>query len=165
MTPLVRSFFKKVGLEELLADNKIGTEVLPMGTFIGNLTEESAAQLGLTTQTKVAVGIIDAHAGGIGVMGMGFEKTPRPSELEKIFALIGGTSSCHMAVSREPKFIAGIWGPYKSAMIPGLWLTEGGQSATGSLLDFIIRISTCCPIFSAIARRMPIRLRAALLAA
>lgn len=134
-----RSFFKKVGLEKLLADNKIGTEVWPMGTYIGNLTKEAATQLGLTTQTKVAVGIIDAHAGGIGVMGMGFEKTPRPSELEKILALIGGTSSCHMAVSREPKFIAGIWGPYKSAMIPGLWLTEGGQSATGALLDFIIR--------------------------
>jgi FGGY-family pentulose kinase len=134
-----RSFFKKVGLEELLDDNKIGTEVWPMGTCIGNLTEEAAMQLGLTTQTKVAVGIIDAHAGGIGVMGMGFEKTPKASELEKIVALIGGTSSCHMAVSREPKFIGGIWGPYKSAMIPGLWLTEGGQSATGSLLDFIIR--------------------------
>jgi ribulose kinase len=51
-------------------------------------------------------------------MGMGFEKTPKASELEKIVALIGGTSSCHMAVSREPKFIGGIWGPYKSAMIP-----------------------------------------------
>ncbi len=133
------SFFKKIGLEALLADNKIGTEVWPMGNYIGNLTKEAAAELGLTTQTKVAVGIIDAHAGGIGVMGMGFEKTPTPSDLEKILALIGGTSSCHMAVSREPKFIAGIWGPYKSAMIPGLWLTEGGQSATGSLLDFIIR--------------------------
>jgi FGGY-family pentulose kinase len=53
-------------------------------------------------------------------------------------ALIGGTSSCHMAVSREPLFVPGIWGPYKSAMIPGLWLTEGGQSATGALIDHTI---------------------------
>jgi FGGY-family pentulose kinase len=133
------SFFKKIGLDELLTKNKIGMQVRPMGNYIGNLTEKAATELGLTTQTKIAVGIIDAHAGGLGVMGMGFERTPKASELEKIVALIGGTSSCHMAVSRQPKFIAGIWGPYKSAMIPGLWLTEGGQSATGSLLDFMIR--------------------------
>ena len=32
----------------------------------------------------------------------------------------------------------GIWGPYFSAMVPGLWLTEGGQSATGVLVDYVI---------------------------
>jgi FGGY-family pentulose kinase len=58
--------------------------------------------------------------------------------LEQRLALIGGTSTCHMAVSREPLFIPGIWGPYYSAMLPGLWLTEGGQSATGSLIDHVI---------------------------
>jgi FGGY-family pentulose kinase len=60
--------------------------------------------------------------------------------LERRVALIGGTSSCHMAVSREPKFIGGIWGPYWSAMVPGLWLTEGGQSATGALIDHTIDV-------------------------
>src|SRR5262249_55219268 len=54
-------------------------------------------------------------------------------------ALIGGTSTCHMAVSRAPTFIQGIWGPYFSAMVPDLWLTEGGQSATGALIDHVIR--------------------------
>jgi ribulose kinase len=44
-----------------------------------------------------------------------------------------------MAVSREPKFVPGIWGPYFSAMIPELWLTEGGQSATGALIDHVIK--------------------------
>ena len=44
-----------------------------------------------------------------------------------------------MAVSREPRFVPGIWGPYYSAMVPGLWLTEGGQSATGALIDHVIR--------------------------
>jgi FGGY-family pentulose kinase len=58
--------------------------------------------------------------------------------LETRLALIGGTSTCHMAVSAEPRFIRGIWGPYFSAMIPGLWLTEGGQSATGALIDQVI---------------------------
>jgi ribulose kinase len=43
-----------------------------------------------------------------------------------------------MAVSRDPRFIPGIWGPYFSAMVPGWWLTEGGQSATGALLDHVV---------------------------
>lgn len=43
-----------------------------------------------------------------------------------------------MAVSTKPLYIPGIWGPYYSAMIPKFWLTEGGQSATGALIDHII---------------------------
>ncbi|MFA5858502.1 MAG: FGGY-family carbohydrate kinase [Elusimicrobiota bacterium] len=134
------SFFKQVGLYDLLKHNKIGMDIRPMGEFIGNLTLMSAKELGLMTTTKVAVGIIDAHAGGVGTIWLnGGTKVPSPQKLSSILALIGGTSSCHMAVSQKPYFIPGIWGPYYSAMIPGMWLTEGGQSATGSLLDHIIR--------------------------
>lgn len=43
-----------------------------------------------------------------------------------------------MAISKNPIFANGIWGPYYSAMVPGMWLNEGGQSATGKLLDHII---------------------------
>ncbi len=43
-----------------------------------------------------------------------------------------------MAVSKQPRFIPGIWGPYFSAMVPGFWLTEGGQSATGALVDHVV---------------------------
>ncbi|CAB0008475.1 unnamed protein product [Nesidiocoris tenuis] len=52
--------------------------------------------------------------------------------------LIGGTSTCHMAVSHEKLFVPGVWGPYYSAMVPDLWLNEAGQSATGRLIDHII---------------------------
>ena len=31
-----------------------------------------------------------------------------------------------------------MWGPYSSAVLPGLWLLEGGQSAAGKLVDHII---------------------------
>ncbi len=130
------NLFKKVGLDDLNDNNRIGKEIADLGSSAGTLTEKSADQLGLTVRTTVAVGIIDAHAGGLGVLG----KDP-----ETTLAIIGGTSSCHMASSKKPLFVKGVWGPYYGAMVPGLWLNEGGQSATGSLLDFLIRDSSYYP--------------------
>ncbi len=135
------TFFGQLGMSKLLKERKIGTVIRPMGEAIGPLTRQSADELGLTTAARVAVGIIDAHAGGVGMMGLESDSAPSVAELETVLALIGGTSSCHMAVSRAPRFIPGIWGPYYSAMVPGMWLTEGGQSATGALIDHIIRDS------------------------
>lgn len=53
-------------------------------------------------------------------------------------ALICGSSTCHMVVAREERFVPGVWGPYYAVMIPQLWLAEGGQSATGTLIDRIV---------------------------
>ncbi len=135
-------FFSSVGLADLAADGyaKIGRRVRPIGERVGGLTERAAAELGLRAGTAVGVAIIDAHAGGIGLLGAALDGAALDaSALERRLALIGGTSSCHMAVSREPEFVPGIWGPYFSAMVPELWLTEGGQSATGALIDHVIR--------------------------
>jgi len=134
-------FFRAVGLGDLADEGfaRIGTSVRPMGERVGGLTEQSARELGLAPGIAVGVAIIDAHAGGLGVLGVEIDgvRTDEASLGERV-ALIGGTSTCHMAVSREPRFVPGVWGPYFSAMIPGLWLTEGGQSATGALLDHVI---------------------------
>ncbi len=136
-----KSYFREVGLEELAREGfaRIGKRVRPIGEKVGELTPISAAELGLSPGIPVAVSIIDAHAGGLGLLGTPLEGyPPSEAEMEERLALIGGTSSCHMAVSKDPLFIPGIWGPYYSAMVPGLWLTEGGQSATGSLIDHVI---------------------------
>lgn len=136
------SYFRRIGLGELAAEKfaRIGQRVRPMGEPIGRgLTARAAAELGLRAGTPVGVSIIDAHAGGLGVLGAGLRASAIDARaLERRLALIGGTSSCHMAVSAKPRFIPGIWGPYFSAMVPGLWLTEGGQSATGALIDHVI---------------------------
>ncbi|MHC4127037.1 MAG: FGGY-family carbohydrate kinase [Planctomycetota bacterium] len=136
------SYWRRIGLDDLADEDfaRIGTVVRPMGEPIADgLTEQAADDLGLAPGTAVGVSIIDAHAGGLGVLGARLdERVPAPEDLERRVALIGGTSSCHMAVSREPRFVRGVWGPYYAAMVPGLWLTEGGQSATGALVDHVI---------------------------
>ncbi|HMJ12894.1 MAG TPA: FGGY-family carbohydrate kinase, partial [Polyangiaceae bacterium] len=134
-------FFHEIGLGALAEEGfrRIGTRIRPMGERISGLTDSAARELGLCPGTAVGVSIIDAHAGGLGMLGAIVDgQPPDPTTLERRVALIGGTSSCHMAVSREPRYPGGIWGPYYSAMIPGLWLTEGGQSATGALIDHVI---------------------------
>jgi len=150
-----KNYFKQIGLSDIFKGDKIVADVRPMGTRLGPLTQQSAADLGLTTNCVVGVGIIDAHAGGLGLLGAIWEGTDKPEleKLESALALIGGTSNCHMAVSREPRYIDGIWGPYYGAMVPGMWLTEGGQSTAGSAIDHIIADHANAPALAATAKK------------
>ncbi len=122
-----RDLYRAAGIEAVLEEGRAGRRVAPLGASAGNLTAAAAAHLGLTARAAVAVGIIDAHAGGLGTLG---NASPLCEEL----AIIAGTSACHMAVSPAPCFVPGVWGPYLGAMVPGMWLSEGGQSAAGALL-------------------------------
>ncbi|XP_041848180.1 FGGY carbohydrate kinase domain-containing protein-like isoform X2 [Melanotaenia boesemani] len=113
------------------------------GSPLGDgLTPEAAADLGLNPGTAVGASLIDAHAGGLGVIGADVKGFHLPCEHQPItsrMAMICGTSSCHMAISEQPLFVPGVWGPYLSAMVPGMWLNEGGQSATGRLIEHVVK--------------------------
>ncbi|MBS1031178.1 FGGY-family carbohydrate kinase [Gluconobacter cerinus] len=135
------TYFKAIGLEELTADNyaRIGNDIRPLGGIVGNgLSPEAATELGLEAGIPVGVSAIDAHAGGLGILGIEAHGELSDDVLERSISLICGTSSCHMAVSQEARFVPGVWGPYWSAMVPDMWLNEAGQSATGALIDFVI---------------------------
>ncbi|XP_068726049.1 FGGY carbohydrate kinase domain-containing protein-like isoform X1 [Montipora capricornis] len=136
------SFLHAIGLEDLVEANysKLGDKVRSPGEPVGEgLTKSAANDLGLWKGMPVGTSIIDAHAGGLGVIGADLSSLLSENKpLTSRMALICGTSSCHMAISQEPIFVPGVWGPYFSAMVPGLWLNEGGQSVTGKLLDHII---------------------------
>ncbi|HUK00243.1 MAG TPA: FGGY-family carbohydrate kinase [Stellaceae bacterium] len=136
-----RRYFERIGLAELLADNcaRIGQEIIEPGTALGTgLTPASAEALGLLPGTAVGAALIDAHAGGIGTIGgQGADETP--VDLLDRLAYIMGTSACIMATTDAPRFVPGVWGPYFSAMVPGLWLNEGGQSAAGAALDYLVQ--------------------------
>ncbi|XP_059545370.1 FGGY carbohydrate kinase domain-containing protein isoform X3 [Myotis daubentonii] len=78
------------------------------------------------------IGVIGTDVRG---HGLACEGQPVTSRL----AVICGTSSCHMGISKDPIFVPGVWGPYFSAMVPGFWLNEGGQSVTGKLIDHMVQ--------------------------
>ncbi|KDO62454.1 hypothetical protein CISIN_1g006707mg [Citrus sinensis] len=139
-------FWEEIGLGDLIDGHhaKIGRSVAFPGHPLGSgLTPAAAKELGLVPGTPVGTSLIDAHAGGVGVMESVPESVSEAKENEEEaichrMVLVCGTSTCHMAVSRNKLFIPGVWGPFWSAMVPKFWLTEGGQSATGALLDYII---------------------------
>jgi D-ribulokinase len=136
-----RGYFERIGLSDLLADDleRIGSEIVAPGTKLGNgLTADAAAALGLLPGTPVGASLIDAHAGGIGTIGGEVARREPVNVLDRL-AYIMGTSACVMATSDAPRFVPGVWGPYFSAMVPGLWLNEGGQSAAGAGVDHLMR--------------------------
>ena len=118
-------FLRAARAEKLAA--KWPGEVLPVGRALGRIREEAARRIGLSPETIVAQGGIDAHAGEIALGAVG------PGDL----ALILGSSTCHMAQSPTPVF-ANIWGPYPDALVEGMFTLEGGQTATGSILQWLV---------------------------
>lgn len=115
---------------------------------MGTLSETAAKQLGLPTGIAVGSGVIDAYAGWIGTVGakvkLGpdhLDETLAKNDVSQAFtrlAAVAGTSTCHLAMSKDPVFVPGVWGPYRDVLIPDYWMAEGGQSATGELLKYML---------------------------
>ncbi|KAG4078833.1 hypothetical protein HA402_015423 [Bradysia odoriphaga] len=132
-------FFRKINLLDLSTENyrKLGNRIREPGEFIRGLTAEAAVELGLRPNVKVSTSMIDAHAGALALFGCSAENI-NPNLISKM-ALICGTSSCHMSVTSQSIWANGVWGPYEGAIFPNMFLFEGGQSATGILLDFVVK--------------------------
>ncbi|PWN32075.1 Pentulose kinase [Meira miltonrushii] len=145
-------FFKTIGLDDLIKNDfaQLGGipgrngMVLTAGQPVGRgLTEQAAAELGLQAGTAVGSGLIDAYAGWVGTIAAKAKNGPKDQSTNLIdsqyrLAAIAGTSTCHCIQSPEGILVDGVWGPYKHAVFPGMWMNEGGQSSTGQLIDFII---------------------------
>ncbi|MEA9577547.1 FGGY-family carbohydrate kinase [Xanthomonas nasturtii] len=136
-----RRYFERIGLADLLDDAaaRIGSEVVPPGTALGQgLSAQAADELGLRAGIAVGAALIDAHAGAIGTLASP-SADGQPMPLTARLAYIFGTSACVLASTQTPCFTPGVWGPYGSALVPGLWLNEGGQSAAGVAIDTLVR--------------------------
>ncbi|KAB5484772.1 MULTISPECIES: ribulokinase [Flagellimonas] len=93
----------------------------------GHLNKEWASKLGLTTNTVIAVGTFDAHAGAVGA------KVDHHALVR-----VMGTSTCDIMVSSNEavgdKTVKGICGQVDGSVIPGMVGLEAGQSAFGDVL-------------------------------
>ncbi|MCB2127713.1 MAG: FGGY-family carbohydrate kinase [Rhodobacteraceae bacterium] len=156
------SYFRTIGLGELADEDyaRIGREIVDPGTpLAAGLTPEAAEAMGLRPGTAVGAGLIDAHAGGVGTVGADAEAGPGTT-----MAYVFGTSACTMTSSTEAHFVPGVWGPYYSAMVPGLWLSEGGQSAAGEAIAHLIATHPARAEAEAAAQAAGVTLQAWLLA-
>ncbi|GIT08064.1 MAG: hypothetical protein CM1200mP30_16940 [Pseudomonadota bacterium] len=52
-------------------------------------------------------------------------------------ALITGSSHLQLGLSEKPFHGEGIWGTYAEALLPGLHTVEGGQTSTGSVINWL----------------------------
>ncbi|RDA83935.1 hypothetical protein CP532_3645 [Ophiocordyceps camponoti-leonardi (nom. inval.)] len=153
-----KDFYDAVGLEDLAEGDfeRMGGVHDLNGTFysagdrVGTLSRLAAQQLGLPAGVAVGSGVIDAYAGWVGTVGakvhLGDDELTAGVPLNDVsqaftrLAAVAGTSTCHLAMSESPVFVQGVWGPYRDVLLPGYWMAEGGQSATGELLRHIVDI-------------------------
>jgi len=117
--------YEQLGIPELA--DKLPQTVIAVGGRIAPLSAQAASHLGLTRDTLVAQGGIDAHLAMLsaGTTGAG----------ELLF--IGGTSVVQLMHTPTRMDVPGIWGPYPNALLDGQWLMEGGQVSAGSILNWL----------------------------
>lgn len=117
-------FYQTIGLGDLV--EKLPSRVLAMGEFVGGLTEKAAKDMGLCPGIPVGEGGADAFVGVIGLNAV------CPGKL----ALITGSSHLHIAQVKEPIHYKGMWGSYPDCIVKGLRMVEGGQTSTGSIVNW-----------------------------
>ncbi|HIC69656.1 MAG TPA: carbohydrate kinase, partial [Candidatus Latescibacteria bacterium] len=119
------TLLERLGLSDLAA--KWPAEALDLGQVVGGLTARAAEHLALPKGLPVVQGGADAF---VGMVGLG---VVRPGSL----AFITGSSHLQLGISAVPFHGTGIWGTYSDALLPGLHVVEGGQTSTGSVVNWL----------------------------
>ncbi len=129
-----KEFLSAIDLCDVIEKADLPQKAEPVGAAIGYLTQQAAYDLGLHTNCIVSAGMIDAHAGAVVSFSL-----LKSEKISQTLGLVAGTSNCHMALNDKMLSIAGVWGPYQGVVKSDYWLNEGGQTATGALLEYLIQ--------------------------
>ena len=95
-----------------------------MGELVGQLSAEAAREFNLKPGIPVSQGGCDAY---MAVLGL---NTTKPGRI----AVVAGSSHVLLALSDNDNPMPGLFGPNPDAVIPGLYVTEGGQVSSGSII-------------------------------
>lgn len=118
-----------LGMEDL--PSRWPPRVVAPGEVIGTLTGAAAEALGVPASVKVVQGGADAL---IGMIGLG---VAQPGQL----CLITGSSHLQFGVTDAALHAPGVWGSYADIVTPGRHVVEGGQTSTGSIVNWLGRLT------------------------
>ncbi len=121
-----RDFLAEIGLMNIL--DKWPERVASLGERIGGLDRKASVELGLPEGIPVAEGGVDAHVGLLGLNAL------NPGNI----GMILGSSNVFFILNDEPVFSPEFWGPYPDAVLDGKWLLEGGQTSSGSIVNWLV---------------------------
>jgi len=119
-----RDFYARIGLDDLV--DKFPGSVLMHGEPIRTLHPNAAEETGLSKDTVVVQGGADAF---LGILGLGAIKPGR-------LALITGSSHVLLGHTETEVHKKGVFGAFPDAAMPGLYVVEGAQISTGSVLKW-----------------------------
>jgi len=129
-----KHFFKSLHPKlENYVEDKLSSELLPLGSKAGEISETASKLTGLEHGTAVCVGNVDAH---VSVPAVGI------TEPGKIL-LIMGTSTCDILLGTEEKVVPGMCGVVEDGAMPGYFAYEAGQSCVGDHFSWFVK--NCVP--------------------
>lgn len=123
-------FFKALDARmEHFVDEKLSRDIYATTDTAGYLTPEAAQMTGLMEGTAVAVANVDAH------VALPAVKITEPGKM----LMIMGTSTCHIMMGKEEKFIPGVGGVVEDGVVPGYFAYEAGQACVGDHFDWMVK--------------------------
>lgn len=111
-----------------VVEDKMSTELAPLGGRAGDLTEEAAGWMGLQPGIAVAVANVDAH------VTVPAARVVEPGRM----VMIMGTSTCHMVLDDSLQEVPGMCGVVDGGIIPGMYGYEAGQSGVGDIFAWFV---------------------------
>ncbi len=114
-------------------EEKMSTDIIPVGQKAGGLSERAAGWTGLKAGIAVAIANVDAH------VAVPAATVTEPGRM----VMIMGTSTCDMVLGTEEHIVPGMCGYVEDGIIPGFFGYEAGQSCVGD--HFAWFVENCVP--------------------